>query len=73
MLPALAAAWMAWRENTPCDQDAEWVFASPFTKGKRPYCSDSASGSASCVLPGSDLVSQSAFTAKLCETSGAAE
>jgi integrase len=42
MLPALAAALLIWRDNTPYNQDADWVFASPFTNGKRPYWPDSA-------------------------------
>jgi integrase len=42
MLPALAAALLIWRENTPYNQDGDWVFASPFTNGKRPYWPDSA-------------------------------
>lgn len=42
MLPALAAALLTWREHTPYNQDNDWVFASPFTHGKRPYWPDSA-------------------------------
>ena len=42
MLPALAAALLIWREQTPYNQDCDWVFASPFTSGKRPYWPDSA-------------------------------
>jgi integrase len=42
MLPALAAALLIWRDNTPYNQDDDWVFASPFTNGKRPYWPDSA-------------------------------
>ena len=37
MLPALAAALLVWRDHTPYNQDSDWVFASPFTNGKRPY------------------------------------
>jgi site-specific recombinase XerD len=33
---------LIWRENTPYNQDGDWVFASPFTNGKRPYWPDSA-------------------------------
>jgi integrase len=42
MLPALAAALLVWRDHTPYNQDTDWVFASPFTNGKRPYWPDSA-------------------------------
>jgi len=42
MLPALAAALLIWRDNTPYNQEDDWVFASPFTNGKRPYWPDSA-------------------------------
>ena len=42
MLPALAAALLVWRDHTPYNQDDDWVFASPFTNGKRPYWPDSA-------------------------------
>jgi integrase len=42
MLPALAAALLVWRDHTPYNQDADWVFASPYTNGKRPYWPDSA-------------------------------
>lgn len=42
MLPALASALLIWRDSTPYNQDADWVFASPFTNGKRPYWPDSA-------------------------------
>jgi integrase len=42
MLPALAAALLAWRDETPYNQEDDWVFASPFTNGKRPYWPDSA-------------------------------
>ena len=42
MLPALAVALLVWRDHTPYNQDDDWVFASPFTNGKRPYWPDSA-------------------------------
>lgn len=42
MLPALATALLIWRDHTPYNQDEDWVFASPFTNGKRPYWPDSA-------------------------------
>jgi integrase len=42
MLPALAAALLVWRDHAPYNQDSDWVFASPFTNGKRPYWPDSA-------------------------------
>ena len=42
MLPALAAALLVWRDHTPYNQEDDWVFASPFTTGKRPYWPDSA-------------------------------
>jgi integrase len=42
MLPALAAALLVWRDHTPYNQDSDWVFASPFTNGKRPYWPESA-------------------------------
>jgi integrase len=42
MLPALATALLSWRGHTPYNQDTDWVFASPFTNGKRPYWPDSA-------------------------------
>jgi integrase len=42
MLPALAAALLIWRDHTPYNQDDDWVFASPFTNGNRPYWPDSA-------------------------------
>jgi integrase len=40
MNPALAAALLAWREQTPYNQDGDWVFASPYTHGTRPYWPD---------------------------------
>jgi integrase len=42
MLPALAAALLVWRDHTPYNQENDWVFASPFTNGKRPYWPESA-------------------------------
>jgi integrase len=42
MLPALSAALLIWRGHTPYNQDDDWVFASPFTNGNRPYWPDSA-------------------------------
>ncbi len=42
MLPALAAALLVWRDHTLYNQDDDWVFASPFTNGERPYWPDSA-------------------------------
>ncbi len=42
MLPALSAALLIWRDHTPYNQEDDWVFASPFTNGKRPYWPDSA-------------------------------
>jgi integrase len=42
MNPTLAEALLAWRESTPYPQDTDWVFASPFTSGTRPYWPDSA-------------------------------
>jgi integrase len=42
MVPALAAALLLWREHTLYNQDDDWVFASPFTSGKRPYWPESA-------------------------------
>jgi integrase len=42
MLPALAAALLIWRDHTLYNHDDDWVFASPFTNGERPYWPDSA-------------------------------
>ena len=42
MLPALAAALLIWRDHALYNQDDDWVFASPFTNGNRPYWPDSA-------------------------------
>jgi integrase len=42
MAPELAELLLRWREATPYSQSSDWVFASPFTQGKRPYWPDSA-------------------------------
>jgi integrase len=42
MSPELAQALLEWRNLTPYNQDDDWVFASPYTKGKRPYWPESA-------------------------------
>jgi Phage integrase family len=42
ILPELAEALRKWREETPYPGDTDWVFASPFTEGKRPYWAESA-------------------------------
>jgi integrase len=42
MLPELAEALFQWRQETPYPADTDWVFASPFTQGKRPYWAESA-------------------------------
>lgn len=42
MIPQLAEALAEWRLRTPYPMDDGWVFASPFTNGKRPYWADSA-------------------------------
>ena len=42
MSPELAHALLEWRNLTPYNQDDNWVFASPFTNGKRPYWPESA-------------------------------
>jgi integrase len=42
MAPELAELLLRWREETPYPSDTAWVFASPFTHGKRPYWPDSA-------------------------------
>jgi integrase len=49
MMPQLAEAFVRWREETPYPQNEDWVFASPFTKGKRAYYGESAM--ADHVLP----------------------
>lgn len=40
--PALADVLKLWREHSPYPQHDDWVFASPFTEGKRPYWPESA-------------------------------
>ncbi len=42
MLPELADALLEWRHMTPYNQPDDWVFASPFTDGVRPYWPESA-------------------------------
>jgi integrase len=42
MIPELADALAEWRLRTPYPANDDWVFASPFTNGKRPYWADSA-------------------------------
>ena len=42
MHPDLATTLKEWRLNTPYPGDEDWVFASPFTDGKRPYWPESA-------------------------------
>lgn len=42
MLPELAETLENWRRQTPYSQDDDWVFASPYTGGKRPYWPESA-------------------------------
>ena len=42
MNPALAEALLLWREKTPYNQDSDWIFASPYTSGERPYWPESA-------------------------------
>jgi integrase len=42
ILPELAEALLEWRHATPYNRDDDWVFASPFTNGKRPYWAESA-------------------------------
>jgi integrase len=42
MSPELAQALLEWRNLTPYNQDDDWVFASPYTNGKRPYWAESA-------------------------------
>jgi integrase len=42
MNPALAEALRVWRTLSLYPQDSDWVFASPFTSGKRPYWPESA-------------------------------
>jgi integrase len=42
LLPELAEILQNWRRQTPYCQDEDWVFASPYTHGKRPYWPESA-------------------------------
>jgi integrase len=42
MNPALAVALLSWRGSTLYPQDSDWVFASPYTSGNRPYWPESA-------------------------------
>ncbi|MFP5230802.1 MAG: tyrosine-type recombinase/integrase [Acidobacteriota bacterium] len=42
MLPELAEVLKQWRKESPYPADDDWVFASPFTGGERPYWPDSA-------------------------------
>ena len=42
MLPELAEAFRLWRRETLYNQDKDWVFASPYTNGERPYYGESA-------------------------------
>ncbi len=37
MNPELAEMLQDWRSHSPYPTDEDWVFASPFTEGKRPY------------------------------------
>jgi integrase len=42
MAPELADLLIQWRGETPYPAENDWVFASPFTSGKRPYWPESA-------------------------------
>ncbi len=42
MNPELAEMLQDWRSHSPYPTDEDWVFASPFTEGKRPYWPDAA-------------------------------
>ena len=42
MNPELAEILRIWRTKTPYPTDSDWVFASPFTEGERPYWPESA-------------------------------
>jgi integrase len=42
ILPELVEALLQWRTETPYPADTNWIFASPFTEGKRPYWAESA-------------------------------
>ncbi len=41
MMPELAQMLQVWRTQTPYPLQNDWVFASPFTRGERPYWPDS--------------------------------
>jgi integrase len=42
MAPELAELLKTWRSESPYPMDSDWVFASPFTQGARPYWAESA-------------------------------
>jgi integrase len=42
MMPELAMVLAEWRHQTPYNQPEDWIFASPYTNGKRPYWAESA-------------------------------
>jgi len=42
MLPELANALLEWRGISPYNQDDDWIFASPYTNGLRPFWAESA-------------------------------
>jgi integrase len=42
ILEELAEMLKAWRMETPYPKDEDWVFASPYTNGERPYWPESA-------------------------------
>ena len=42
MLPELADVLEHWRKETPYPAEADWVFASPYTKGERPFWPEAA-------------------------------
>jgi integrase len=42
MMLELAEAFQRWRRETLYNQDSDWVFASPYTNGDRPYYGESA-------------------------------
>lgn len=42
MMPELAEVLKQWRKETPYPRDQDWVCASPFTDGERPYWCESA-------------------------------
>jgi integrase len=43
MHPLLAGFLQEWKQETPYSKDNDWVFASPFTKGLKPYSANTAS------------------------------